>query len=86
MEKLDTAEMEYCTEILKDMREDDRVYFTSHDGKEFVLISRKELDLMEKQIAFSRLMADINRAKEESDRDGWIEEEEAWKILGIEEE
>ena len=41
---------------------------------------------MEKQLAFDKLMSEIKQAKEEADRDGWIEEEEAWKILGWDEE
>lgn len=40
MEKIDIFKKEYCTEILKDAHETDRIYFTSGDGKEFVLISR----------------------------------------------
>ncbi len=84
MENIKTAEMEYCTEILKDTNENERIYFTSGEGKEFVLISRKELDLLEKQIAFDKLMDDIKKAREEADRDGWIEEEDAWRMLGIE--
>ncbi len=83
MEKIDTAEIKFCKEILKDTREDDRIYFTSGEGKEFVLISRRELNQLEKQIALGKLVADIKEAKEEADRDGWIEEEEAWKLLGI---
>ena len=87
MEKLETAEMEFCTEVLKDTREDDRIYFTSGEGKEFVLISRQELDLMEKQLAFNKLIKELDRIREENDRNNtWVPEEEAWKILGWDEE
>lgn len=54
MEKIDIFKKEYCTEILKDAHETDRIYFTSGDGKEFVLITREELEQLEKQIAFNK--------------------------------
>ncbi|MBQ6502621.1 MAG: hypothetical protein IJI57_01750 [Flexilinea sp.] len=85
MENIKTAEMEYCTEILKDTHENERIYFTSGEGKEFVLISRKELDLLEKQIAFNKFIKELDQIREENDRNNsWIPEEEAWKMLGIE--
>lgn len=72
------------TEKIKITHKNDRIYFTSGEGKEFVLISREEFDLLEKEIAFNNFMKEINKAEEEADRDGWIEEEDAWRILVIE--
>lgn len=78
--------MEFCAEIVKDTREDDRIYFTSNEGKEFVLISREELDLLEKQIALDKLIKELDHIREENDRNNtWVTEEEAWKMLGWEE-
>lgn len=85
MEKEELVEMEYCTEILKDTHEDERIYFTSGEGKKYVLIRQEELDLMEKQLAFNKLIAELDHIREENDRNNtWISEEDAWKILGIE--
>lgn len=84
MEKIEFAEKEYCTEILKDAHEDDRIYFTSGEGKEFVLISREELDMLEKQIAFYKFIHELDEIRAEAERNGWIEEEDAWRMLGIE--
>lgn len=78
--------MEFCAEIVKDTREDDRINFTSNEGKEFVLISREELDLLEKQIALDKLIKELDHIREENDRNNtWVTEEEAWKMLGWEE-
>ncbi len=78
--------MKFCAEIVKDTREDDRIYFTSNEGKEFVLISREELDLLEKQIALDKLIKELDHIREENDRNNtWVTEEEAWKMLGWEE-
>ena len=85
MEKIEFAEKEYCTEILKGAHEDDRIYFTSGEGKEFVLISREELDMLEKQIALSKLITELDEIRERNYKNNtWVSEEDAWKILGIE--
>ena len=85
MEKIDIFKKEYCTEILKDAHETDRIYFTSGDGKEFVLISREELEQLEKQIAFNKLITELDEIRERNYRNNtWVSEEEAWKILEIE--
>ena len=48
------------------------VYLTRNGIGECAIIDMKELDELDKMIALRGLMADLNRAKERADREGWI--------------
>ena len=41
-----------------------------------------QLDELDKMFALRSLVADLNRAKEQADREGWIDADEAERLLG----
>lgn len=38
---------------------------------------------MEKQIAFYKFIHELDETRAEADRNGWIEEDDGWRMLGI---
>ena len=49
---------------------------------ECAIIDMRELDELDKMFALRSLVSDLNRAKEQADREGWIDADEAERLLG----
>ena len=77
------SELRNYTNVLKEVKYGERVYLTRNGIGECAIIDMKELDEMDKMIALRSLMADLNRAKERAEREGWIDADEADRMLGV---
>lgn len=76
------TELQNYDEVLKDVHYGERVYLTRNGHGEYAVIDIKELDELDKAIAYSRLIADLQRAEERANHEGWISEEEVDKLFG----
>ena len=77
------SDLRNYTNVLKEVKYGERVYLTRNGIGECAIIDIKELDELDKMIALRGLMTDLNRAKERADREGWIDADEAERILGL---
>ena len=75
------SDLRNYTNVLKEVKYGERVYLTRNGVGECAIIDMKELDELDKMYALRSLMTDLNRAKEQADRDGWINEDEAERLL-----
>lgn len=75
------SDLRNYTNVLKEVKYGERVYLTRNGVGECAIIDMKELDELDKMYALRSLMTDLNRAKEQADRDGWIDEDEAERLL-----
>ena len=50
---------------------------------EFAIINMKELDELDNMVALRGLMKDLDCARARADREGWIDADEAERILGV---
>ena len=75
------SDLRNYSELLKEVRYGERIYLTKNGHGEFALIDLKELDDLDKMIAFSKLMGKLQQAEERAAHEGWIPEEDADKIL-----
>ena len=75
------SDLRNYTNVLKEVKYGERVYLTRNGVGECAIIDMKELDELDKMYALRFLMTDLNRAKEQADRDGWIDEDEAERLL-----
>ena len=83
MENSITTNADFFPTVLKDVHNGERIYFTAGDNEEYVLISRKELEQMEKTIAFDKLIEELDKIREDNhNKNTWVSEEDADKILG----
>ena len=62
------SELQNYDEVLKDVHYGERVYLTRNGHGEYAVIDIKELDELDKAIAYSRLIADLQRAEEAEKR------------------
>lgn len=77
------SDLRNYTSVLKEVKYGERVYLTRNGVGECAIIDMKELDELDRLLALSGLMADLKRAKERADREGWIDAGEAERILGV---
>lgn len=64
------TELQNYDEVLKDVHYGKHVYLTRNGHGEYAVIDIKELDELDKAIAYSRLIADLQRAEERANREG----------------
>ena len=69
------------TAVLNEVAYGNRVYLTRNGHGQCAIIDMKELDELDKMIALRGLMKDLDRAKARADREGWIDADEAERIL-----
>ena len=77
------SDLRNYTSVLKEVKYGERVYLTRNGIGECAIIDMKELDELDKMVSLSILMADLNQAKERADREGWVDADEAERILGV---
>jgi prevent-host-death family protein len=77
------SDLRNYTSVLKEVKYGERVYLTRNGVGECAIIDMKELDELDKMIALRGLMKDLDRAKARAEREGWIDADEAERILGV---
>ena len=77
------SELRNYTNVLKEVKYGERVYLTRNGVGECAIIDMKELDELDKMYALRSLVSDLNRAKDHADRDGWIDADEAERLLEV---
>ena len=77
------SDLRNYTNVLKEVKYGERVYLTRNGIGECAIIDMKELDELDRMLALRGLMVDLNRARERADREGWIDVDEAERILGV---
>lgn len=75
------SDLRNYTNVLKEVNYGKRVYLTRNGIGEYVIINMKELDELDQMCAVRSLVSDLNRAKEQADREGWIDEDDAERLL-----
>ncbi len=76
------SDLRNYTDVLKEVRYGERIYLTKNGHGEFALIDMKELDELDKMVSFHKLMENLHNAEARAEREGWISEEDADRILG----
>ena len=71
------SDLRNYTSVLKEVKYGERVYLTRNGVGECAIINMKELDELDKMVALRGLM------KARADREGWIDADEAERILGV---
>ena len=77
------SDLRNYTNVLKEVKYGERVYLTRNGIGECAIINMKELDELDKKLALRDLMTDLNRTKDRADKEGWIEADEAERILEV---
>ena len=67
--------------VLKEVDAVSRVYLTRNGHGAYAIMSIEEADELDRLKAAHMITADLQRAKERADREGWVSDEEIQEIM-----
>ena len=75
------SDLRNYTEVLKEVDAVSRVYLTRNGHGAYAIMSIEEADELDRLKAAHMIAADLNRAKERAEREGWISDDEIQDIM-----
>ena len=79
------SDLRNYTEVLKEVDSGQRVYLTRNGHGAYAIMSIEEADALDRLMAAHAVVANLHKAEERAVNEGWIEDEEIQKILGLDE-
>ena len=77
------SELRNYNEVLKEVDRNGMIYLTRNGSGAYAIMSIREADEYERLKALHMLLSDVDRAKRRADREGWIDEEEIDRVMGL---
>lgn len=75
------SDLRNYTEVLKEVDVSRRVYLTRNGHGAYTIMSIEEADELDRLRAVHGLLADLRRAEERAEREGWVSDEEMQEIM-----
>ena len=75
------SDLRNYTEVLKEVDAVSRVYLTRNGHGAYAIMSIEEADELDRLKAAHMVVADLNRAKERAEREGWVGDDEIQDIM-----
>ena len=75
------SDLRNYTEVLKEVDAVSRVYLTRNGHGAYAIMSIEEADELDRLKAAHMITADLQKAKERADREGWVSDEEIQEIM-----
>lgn len=75
------SDLRNYTEVLKEVDTASRVYLTRNGHGAYAIMSIEEADELDRIKAAYQIAADLRRAKERADREGWVSDDEIQAIM-----
>ena len=75
------SDLRNYTEVLKEVDAVSRVYLTRNGHGAYAIMSIEEADELDRLRAVHRIVADLHKAKERAEREGWVSDEEIQEIM-----
>ena len=69
------SDLRNYTEVLKEVDAVSRVYLTRNGHGAYAIMSIEEADELDRLRAAHRIVADLRKAKERAEREGWVSDE-----------
>ena len=79
------SDLRNYTDVLKEVDARNRVYLTRNGHGAYTIMTVEEADELDRLRAVHNVLADLERAEIRSEREGWVDDDEIQKIMGIEE-
>ena len=80
---LPISDLRNYTEVLKKVDAANRVYLTRNGHGAYAIMTMEEADELDRLRSAYGLLADLRRAEERADREGWIDDAEMQEIMGL---
>lgn len=75
------SDLRNYTEVLKEVDAASRVYLTRNGHGAYAIMSIEEADELDRIKAAHMIAADLRRAKERADREGWVSDDEMQQAM-----
>ena len=75
------SDLRNYTEVLKEVDTTSRVYLTRNGHGAYAIMSIEEADELDRIKAAYQIAADLRKAKERADREGWVSDDEIQEIM-----
>lgn len=79
------SDLRNYTEVLKEVDNGQRVYLTRNGHGAYAIMSMAEVDALDRLMAAHAVVAQLRKAEERAETEGWVEDEEIQKIMGLDE-
>ena len=77
------SDLRNYNEVLKEVDQSGMIYLTRNGTGAYAIMSIREADEYERLKALHSLLSDLDRVKRHAEKEGWIEEEEIDKVMGL---
>ena len=77
------SDLRNYNEILKEVDRNGTIYLTRNGAGAYAIMTIREADEYERLKALHGLLSDLDRAKKRAESEGWIEEEDIDKEMGL---
>ena len=77
------SDLRNYNEVLKEVDQSGMIYLTRNGSGAYAIMSIREADEYERLKALHGLLSDLDRAKKRAESEGWIEEEDIDKVMGL---
>ena len=77
------SDLRNYTEVLKEVDSSNRVYLTRNGHGEYGILTMKEIDELDRMKAAYTLFANLQRAENRAQKEGWIDSDDLGKELGV---
>ena len=77
------SDLRNYTDVLKEVDASSRVYLTRNGHGAYAIVPISEIEELDRMRALYGVLADLKRAEERGNEDGWIDAEDLEKELGV---
>ena len=77
------SDLRNYNDVLKEVDRSGMIYLTRNGTGAYVIMTIREADEYERLKALHGLLSDLDRAKRRAESEGWIDEEEIDKVMGL---
>jgi hypothetical protein len=77
------SDLRNYTDVLKDVDASSRVYLTRNGHGEYGILTMAEIDELDRYRAAYTLFSKLKNAEKRAEQEGWIDEDELEKELGV---
>ncbi|MDC7293240.1 type II toxin-antitoxin system prevent-host-death family antitoxin [Butyrivibrio sp. DSM 10294] len=77
------SDLRNYTDVLKEVDTNSRVYLTRNGRGAYTIMSVEEADELDRLRALHNVITDLKKSEERAEREGWIDDDEMQKVLGL---
>ncbi|SEP72768.1 MULTISPECIES: prevent-host-death protein [Butyrivibrio] len=77
------SDLRNYTDVLKEVDINNRVYLTRNGRGAYTIMTIEEADELDRLRALHSVISDLEKAENRSNQEGWVEDDEIQKLMGL---